>query len=158
MVDIQKEQRAIKVSIHDKIDSVTEDMKKNIENEVKSIRDYVDISLASVNDKLDQLHQQIRGLETTQRAQEPYATEVSIVAFNVPFTTEENILATVEHMLHDTQDGLGLRDIRVIRAERTPMRNGKPGIVKVELSNLDDKKIVLRAKTNLRNTVKYKKV
>ena len=45
-------------------------------------------------------------------------------------------------MLHDTQDGLGLRDIRVIRAGRTPIRNGKPGIVKV----------------NLRNTVKYKKV
>ena len=133
-------------------------MKKNIENEVKSIREYVDISLASVNDKLGQLHQRIRGLGTTQRTQEPYATEVSIVAFNVPFTTEENILATVEYMLHDTQDGIGLRDIRVIRAERTPMRNGEPGIVKVELSNLDDKKFVLRAKTNLRNTVKYKKV
>ena len=132
----------IKASIHDKIDSVAEDMKKNI-----------------VNDKLGQLHPRIRGLETIQRAQEPYATEVSIVAFNVPFTTEENILATVEHMLHDTQDGLGLRDIRVIiRAKRTPMRNRKPGIVKVELSNLDDKKFVLRAKTNLRNTVKYKKV
>ena len=114
VVDIQKEQRAIKVSIHDKIDSVAEDMTKNIENEVKSIREYVDMSLASVNDKLGQLHQRIRGLGTTQRAQEPYATEVSIVAFIVPFTTEENILATVEHMLHDTADGLGLRDIRVI--------------------------------------------
>ena len=158
VVDIQKEQRAIKVPIHAKIDSVAEDMKKNIENEVKSIREYVDMSLASVNDKLGQLHQRIRGLETSQKAQEPYTTEVSIVAFNVPFTTEENILATVEHMPHNIQDGLGLRDIRVIRAERTPMRNGKPGIVKVELSSLDDKKFVLRAKTSLRNTIKYKKV
>ena len=61
-------------------------------------------------------------------------------------------------MLHDTADGLGLRDIRVIRAERTPMRNGKPGIVKVELSSLNDKKFVLRTRTNLRNTVKYKKM
>ena len=60
-------------------------------------------------------------------------------------------------MLHNSQDGLGLRDIRVLRAERTPMRNGKPGIVKVELSSLDDKKFVLRAKTNLRNTIKVQK-
>ena len=71
VVDIQKEQRAINVSIHDKIDSVAEDMKKNIENEVKSIREYVDMSLASENDILGQLHQRIRGLETTQREQEP---------------------------------------------------------------------------------------
>ena len=38
VVDIQKEQRAIKVSIHDKIDSVAEDMKKNIENELANKR------------------------------------------------------------------------------------------------------------------------
>ena len=46
-------------------------MKKNIENEVKSIREYVDMSLASENDILGQIHQRIRGLETTQREQEP---------------------------------------------------------------------------------------
>ena len=43
VVDIQKEQRAIKVSIHDEIDPVAKDMEKNIENEVKSIRGYVDM-------------------------------------------------------------------------------------------------------------------
>ena len=52
----------------------------------------------------------------------------------------------------------GLRHVRVVKAERTPMREGRPGIVKIELRNVDDKKAVLRAKAGLRGTRKFRNV
>ena len=38
------------------------------------------------------------------------------------------------------------------------MREGRPGIVKIELRNVDEKKAVLQAKAELRKTRKFRNV
>ena len=46
----------------------------------------------------------------------------------------------------------------VIGATRLKARYGKPGLVKISLSTLEEKKSVLREKRKLRDTQKYKSV
>ncbi len=54
-----------------------------------------------------------------------------------------------------TED-LGILDVQVVRAKRRVSRNNKPGIVKVELRSLDEKKKVLRQKMKLKQTDTFK--
>ena len=141
-------------SLHLKIDDVTSRITKTVEKEVKDLRDYVDLGLSRVTDRLEEMNKKISELERVQAVKEPFPPERSVVAFKVPYTAGEDIRAVAETMLHDTNDGLGLRQIPAVRANRTPMRQGRPGTPKIELRSLDDKK----AMSQLRNTDKYRHV
>ena len=54
-------------------------------------------------------------------------------------------------------EGLQL-DLPVINAIRTPERNGRPGILKIQLQSKGDKEKALKAKQGLKDSAKYKKV
>ena len=56
------------------------------------------------------------------------------------------------------EDGLGMDPSIVIDAKRTPWRNNRPGIVKVQLASVDTKVKLLRQKMHLKNTDKYNRV
>ena len=64
------------------------------------------------------------------------------------------ILARAKELI---ANGLG-ESTPVMNAMRTPFRQGKPGIVKIQFSNTDDKIRVLRAKMKLAENSDYKKV
>ncbi len=56
------------------------------------------------------------------------------------------------HLANDlVKEALKTPDIPVIRARRLTSRNSKPGIVKIEFQTLDEKKRILREKSNLKN-------
>ena len=54
----------------------------------------------------------------------------------VPYTPDEDGHQKVREIIHDR---FGLRDINILRATRTPWRNGRPSIVKVQLESVDEK-------------------
>ena len=56
------------------------------------------------------------------------------------------------------QEGLGIRDIPIVRSKRLGGRDQKPGIIKIEFSSLHDKIRVLRGKSNLVSKPSYKGV
>lgn len=55
------------------------------------------------------------------------------------------------------KDGLGL-DVTVADSYRTPFKNNKPGIVKIQFTCLGDKIAALRAKRKLTENDQYKRV
>ncbi len=56
------------------------------------------------------------------------------------------------HLANDlVKEGLKIPDIPVIRAKRLTSRNSKPAMVKIEFQTLDEKKCILREKSNLKN-------
>ena len=158
MKDIQKEQQSTSESLHLKIDDMENKISNNLEGQMKELKDYMMMELAKVNDKLGEMEKRITELERSQCTREPFSTDVSLVSFKVAYSAGEDVQAVAEELIQDTQQGLGLRNVRIVKAERTPMREGRPGIVKIELRNVDDKKAVLRAKTELRKTRKFRHV
>ena len=63
--------------------------------------------------------------------------------------------AKVKNMVHE---GLGMRDVRVVRCKRLESKTSKPGIVKVEFPSTEDKVRVLRNKKELKDSRDYSRV
>lgn len=77
-----------------------------------------------------------------------YDCDVSVIITGVRYSVDEDVQDKAEKLIHE---GLDLPRVKVVRAMRTPFRNGKPGILKVQLESLPVKIEVLRAKAALRD-------
>ena len=55
LTDMKKDQESTFESLHLKIDDVTSGITKTVEKEVKDLRDYVDLGLSRVTDRLKQI-------------------------------------------------------------------------------------------------------
>jgi len=131
-------------------------------NQQKQRADYLRVEkhLASLSIKLEEqeeviivqeqeiaeLKERIVKLEGKNEAAE-YDPETTLVAYRVPYDDSEDLSEKVRKMI---QEGLGL-DISVMRTTRTPMRQGRAGLVKIQCHSLNDKLTILRHKTNLRD-------
>ena len=72
-----------------------------------------------------------------QEAENEYDIETTIVVRGLPFHEGEDI---VEKDIDMLRLGLGFRDTPIVRAKRMRGSNGKPGIVKMQMCSLEDKK------------------
>ncbi len=70
--------------------------------------------------------------------------------------TEKEILLTVLNTL--IREGLHVTGISVVRAMRLESREGKPGLVKIQVNNLDEKKKLLKHKQHLKQSGDYSNV
>ncbi len=80
--------------------------------------------------------------------QQPFDIEVTIAVPGVRYTPDENVLQKAEQLVHE---GLGLPDLKVVRAMRTPYKFGRPGLFKVEFENVEAKKAALAQSGRLRS-------
>ena len=140
LLAVQKEQKSSTKAIQAKIDQVSKDLNENMQKEIKSLHDAVSTQVGKLNKRLDNLEKRVSTLERDQTVCEPFPVEVSVVAFKVLYSQGEDIRATMEHLVCDKKDGLGLTDVHIVKVEQTPMRENRHGIVKIELKNLEDKK------------------
>ena len=74
------------------------------------------------------------------------------IARNVRYPEGENITQKINDIIHTH---LELPHEEVIRCERTASRNKKPGVVKIQMSSLDSKILVLRNKRKLNEITGY---
>lgn len=82
--------------------------------------------------------------------------EVTIIAKDVPFNPAENPVDVADKLI---RDGLRIVDVPVIRAKRLESRvQNKPGLLKIEVKDLDAKKKLLKHKQSLKNSQQYERV
>lgn len=166
------DQAAFRKSVEDRFDNLKTAIDAKISAECKSIRDEFQLEIVQVKDRVTIMEQQMLTLnetlikeidnlkdrmETVEKkdpAYEPFHPEVSVVATGVRYDQHEDILEKAKALI---KDGLHL-DVTVVDAMRTPYRNDRPGIVKIQFENKDDKIAALRAKQNLQTSNIYKKV
>lgn len=110
-------------------------------------------ALETTNQQLLNLQQKC-GVQPTPSEYEP---EVTIVIYKMPYSEGEDVNRKVSHLL---EVGVGVMGIVPVRCKRTPLRNGRPGVVKAEFSCLQDKLTVLRSKSNLKtcSTIMYRDI
>lgn len=142
------------------VQTVGDAIKAQIKSSVDDLQLYVDQEISRVTTRLDDFQTRLTALE--EKETPDFDPEVSVILSKVPFTVGENIQEKVETIVHRE---LGLPQIRVVRSMRLPQRNNpqargvvQPPLVKVQLANLEEKKIVLRAKLRLNTSALYSNV
>ena len=108
----------------------------------------------SFKNEISELQVRMDAVESQPTPVSPFDPEVSVIFTGLRYHDGEDILARAKELI---ANGLGESTL-VMNAMRTPFRQGKPGIVKIQFSNTDDKIRVLRAKMKLAKDSDYKKV
>lgn len=144
-------------SLSKRVDSLEVNIKTEIKQDIKQLQEYVDINIAQVMSRVEAVEGKVDAIQQQQQIQEnkEYDPEVTVVAIGLHYEEDEEIHDKVSHML---RRGLGIRDMPVVRAKRMSRNGNRPGIVKIQLRSLDDKKKVLRAKSELKNTHDFSRV
>lgn len=150
-------QTSLRQSLEDKIGNLEKRLDQKLTKEFKELRDYVDIEIGAVNSQISKLEQRINQLENaaSQKHTEPFPCDLTVIAINWRQDPDENLDLKVQNLI---QNGLGLPFIKPRRVMRLNGRDGKPGIVKIELMTLEDKITVLKAKQELKDKPEYRRV
>ena len=145
-----------------KIDRLKKDLTETMENKIKLVHDGFLISTANLQNQLDNFktkcnaHDELlRQMQETGGAgyRTEYETDVTVLISSVPFQQDENIQQKMTELIYEH---LQLpREIKIIRCERTPFRNNRPGVIKVEMDSLKSRISVLRNKNKLKTIPRY---
>ena len=147
---------------------------KKITTECESVRNEIIIDIQMLTDKVNTFDTSLKKLQATNTKEindikarlaelengldsasnTAFNPDTTIVATGMGFSQDENIKDKAERFV---RDGLGLDDISVINAMRTPFRNNKPGIVKIQFESKAEKERALDRRFNLKDSV-YKRV
>ena len=144
-----------KDTLNRKIQSLETKLVDRITDEMKNLQEYVDLNIAQVLARVESLEGKMEAMQQRQISVSEYDVETTIVAKGLSYQDNENIQ---EKAISLISTGLGLRDIPIVRAKRMRGYDGRPGVVKIQLESLEDKKRVLRNKKELKNTPNYRRV
>ena len=169
-----KEQNSFRDSVEQRLRNMEESLEKKITTECESVRNEITIDIQMLTDKVNTFDTSLKKLQATNTKEindikarlaelenglgsasnTAFNPDTTIVATGLGFSRDENIKDKAERFV---RDGLGLDDISVINAMRTPFRNNKPGIVKIQFESKAEKERALDRRFNLKDS-DYKRV
>lgn len=123
----------------------------SIKNEIDQLSRSVDSVIQRLNDLEENSgHQMSAGISKNNNPNDD--PSLTVIATNVQ-ETDEPILDVAREIVSHLDNSA-----TVVAASRLRGRYGKPGLVKISFSSLEEKKNVQREKRNIRNVEKYKPV
>lgn len=165
--NISRGQQSMKDSVENKLNKLSEQIgdecKKVTENlmiEITQVKDQVmnidkkvyDMD-KSLNDDIIGLRARLERVEETASDREPeFNTERTIVVCGIRYSEDENVMEKARIFVHN---GLCL-NLDLVNAMRTPMRESRPGILKIEFANKEDKIEALKQKRQLKDHPSYR--
>ena len=162
IVNLQAEFCDLKDIVNRKLDSQTKSiskmektLSKKLNDELKSLRGYLEGELKVISDRVVEVEKRMDDFEEKEKEKAMFDVDSTVVITNMKTDNDENIMKKCDDLV---KDGLGLHDIHVINAKRLPSRTNKPGLVKMQVECLEQKKRVLREKQKLKDINGYDKV
>ena len=149
-----------------RISAKCDDIKKDVDTVKNELKDEMALQLGVLNSKIESLEERLVKVELGHanisggaqslppRHHKDFDPEVTIVVTGLRYDTGEDLNAKVHSLLTT----LNLGELDVVQVMRTKWRNGKPGIVKMQMASLEDKLSVLRAKMQLREVPQYSNI
>ncbi len=152
IVDIEKvftTDKEYKQQVVRKVEDIEKKCKSNEDNlmrESTDLKKQLDQDISQLVTRCENIEKRLQKIEVKFE----FDPEVTIVAQNWPgdMDTDVNVKRLAQRLINDTLN----IDVQVVRAKRLAGRNGKPGIVKIKAKDLEDKKRILRAKSNLKRS------
>ena len=159
--EVLKQCAQVSIDTSKKISSIYDILKDIIENQQKQRSDYLRVektlnllttkmeeqeeALVVQGQEIEDLRVKVDDLETKSKPK--FDPETTIVAYRVPYTQTEDLNGKVKLML---EQGIGTA-VEMKNVTRTPLYQGRAGLVKVQFNTREDKITVLKNKQNLRN-------
>lgn len=169
---LQKGQSSLQSMIESKLDKFRNDFMSSIDEKFKAMKTDIDLELAIHKNEIDILSRSIDSivnrLENVEQVAWPSPENVNtakcpinplddpsvtLIATNVKCDREEEILDVAREIIGHLDD-----NANVVAACRLKNRGNRPGLVKISVSSLTEKKAVLREKRKLREIEKFKTV
>lgn len=151
LLDLKNSQDSLRKSMDSKLNSVT----NTVANKIDSLKEDLYLELGRLESKVQKIEQRLTNLEERHQKEEEFPVDKSIIVINMREEKDEDTEKKCTELI---QTGLGLREMKPVRCTRLTSRDGKPGIIKVQLRSKQDKISVLRHKNELNKTPPYKRV
>ena len=156
--------------------SVSEDkMVKSVKDECKKMEDRIMLEIATVNNKItavdakvDALQLKFSGYDDRLKIVEDalaangalvqdFDPEVTVIVTGVPYVDTEDVKVKCQEIIdHIRSSSTPVMDpIAVVNAIRTPFRNGRAGVIKLQLPSRQNKIDILKGKKSLSNNGNY---
>jgi hypothetical protein len=149
--DMKKKLEAQTKSLKDLEKTLSQKMKK----EIDSLRTYIDGEIGRVVSRIGEIEAKVNVIERKQQLGSEFNYDDTIIVNNLPQKNNENLDHEVDCLL---RQGLSLSNVDVVKTKRLNSNNNKPGLVKVQLRDLEEKRRVLQAKFHLKDSDTYGRV
>ena len=158
LAELRTEQTILKENLEASIDHVranVESMSDSISRKFQELHEHIDTETSVLASRLEDVESRINRLE--QRPNEPFDPEVTLIGLGIREVSQEIPLEIAKEIINVELD---LPEVKVVRAIRIENRNGngKPGLMKIELSSREDKITVLNRKKKLLESISFKGV
>lgn len=152
ITDLKTDQKAIKDSIEKRLNKISKDLKEAIETKIQDVKKEIFGDMNQLKDKMQNLEAKIEAMDIPVNE---FPIETTLVLINLREENGENIEEVCGKLV---MEGLGIRGIRPVKCMRLQSNTNRPGIVKMRVKTLQEKKDILRAKQQLKDTREYQRV
>ena len=162
--DIANMLNEFKTEINQKIDGLKSDLtkvkqaqqssigkaKQDLLKAVKEVDDKLSGVVTQFNQKYNDLEARVSHLEEVQFSPAGFSYDTTVVVAGLRFTDSEDLDQICDDLVHN-EDGLNIPDgdVTIIRTIRKPNRNNRSGLVKIQVSSVEEKINLLRSKQRL---------
>ena len=151
LLELKNSQDSFRKTMDSKLNSIT----NTVASKIDSLKEDLYLELGRLDTKVQKIEERLSSLEVQHQTEEKYPVDRSIIVINMREEKDEDTEKKCTELI---QNGLGLRDMEPVRCARLTSRDGKPGIIKVQLRSKQDKINVLRHKNELNKCTPYKRV
>ena len=155
----QKKQQAENQKMNSNLTRLVKQQEKMLmeqKEEINELReDLENLKLSTCDQKTEEIQQintRLEKLENTNIT--PFSPETSVVVYKVPYEPNENLQEKTKLIV---EEGVEIKTVPVANVMRTPMRQGRPGIMKIQFNSLEDKLTILRNKGKLKEKAGWMK-
>ena len=141
-------------SLRNAVDHLRSEISNDLQQKFDQLNSRINVEIGHMVARLDDMDTKLNKFEKKLKTfyRNPFDPDVTICVFGLKYDEPVDTLA--EKLLKD----IGLENVPIVNVLRVGNRDGKPGILKVELSDQQDKIKVLRSKSKLQNSRSFNRV
>ena len=182
VTEIKSNQDSMRRSFDSKLDKMKNEFMATIDGKLRTLRDEIAMEISTESNRIDNLmtslqniqsrleaverpdyHEQHMEFDVDHRPRRATQTnlddpEICITANGLPFDREENLIEKANELIRALGIEVSSKVVITGATKLKPRFDGKPGLVKISLRNVEEKVLVLRHKRNLKDSAHYKDV
>ena len=156
MKEIKENNEVVSKSLHDSINNLKWEIAQDLNEKLTAIDQRINLEVSHITSRFDDLESKVNALDMKMKrsGRKPFDPEVTLVAFGVSVDSKKSEMDIAKELLQE----LGVDDAPVVGVMRLASRNDRPGLLKIELANPEDKVRVLKNKSRFAFSERYKRV
>jgi hypothetical protein len=161
LMAVKKGQESLQKTFDSKIERLRNDVLSTIDDKIKAVKVDIELQFASLEKRICDLEIQFQSFKAIDCAPHDFTVnncDITVIASNVPERQGKSALKYAQDLIDALGEEISTH-VTIKDAKRCNNRNtGKPPLLKIAFSSVEEKVSVLRAKKLLKNNTAYKNV